>query len=473
MTFMYQRLGQLLTGSAFFIILLALPSHGYAQSLQDALAQAYEGNPVLQAQRAALRSVDETVFQANSGYLPSVNGTGSVDRTKTDVSVSSITLGDGTVLPGQDIGFPATNKDITARLDQPIFRGFRTKNSVKRAKADVLVGRANLLAVEQDVLLQTVTAYVNVLRDEAILKLNDNQISVLRRQLEASKDRFRVGEITRTDVAQSQARLADSVSRRAAAAAALTASREQYRRVVGDLPANLDQPPAPDVPIDLTVAIDTALQKAPAVQAARYSEAAAKSAVNEAKGNLLPTVNGFARISRSAGEGLVGADITADRTAVVKSVGAEVTVPFYQSGTEYSAIRQAKQLRSQRMLEIRAAERVVIEQVATAWEVYQASLAQIAANEESVNANNIALDGVRQEAAVGSRTTLDVLDAEQEALDSQVNLVGAKRDETVAAYSLLSAMGELTARGLDLAVALYDPEKNADKVDWKVFGFGD
>jgi outer membrane protein TolC len=227
------------------------------------------------------------------------------------------------------------------------------------------------------------------------------------------------------------------------------------------------------MPIDLAAATDVALQRAPAIQAARYNEAAAQSAIREAKGNLLPTVNGFARISRSAGEGLVGADITADRTAVVKSVGAEVTVPLFQSGTEYSAVRQAKQVRSQRLLEIRAAERVVIEQVATAWEVYQASLAQIAANEESVKANNIALDGVRQEAAVGSRTTLDVLDAEQEALDSQVNLVGANRDQTVAAYSLLSAMGQLTARNLDLAVTLYDPQKNSDKVDWKVFGFGD
>lgn len=473
MTFKPSKSARSLATSALCVVVMLMGANSHAQSLDEALAQAYEGNPVLQAQRAALRSVDETVFQANSGYLPSVNGSGSVDRTQTDVNVSSITLGDGTVLPGQNIGFPATNKDISARVDQPIFRGFRTKNSVKRAKADVLAGRANLMAVEQDVLLQTVTAYVNVLRDKAILKLNDNQISVLRRQLEASEDRFRVGEITRTDVAQSQARLADAISRRAAAAAALTASQEQYRRVVGDLPANLTQPVTPQMPIDLAAATDVALQRAPAIQAARYNEAAAQSAIREAKGNLLPTVNGFARISRSAGEGLVGADITADRTAVVKSVGAEVTVPLFQSGTEYSAVRQAKQVRSQRLLEIRAAERVVIEQVATAWEVYQASLAQIAANEESVKANNIALDGVRQEAAVGSRTTLDVLDAEQEALDSQVNLVGANRDQTVAAYSLLSAMGQLTARNLDLAVTLYDPQKNSDKVDWKVFGFGD
>lgn len=444
-----------------------------AQSLDEAMAQAYESNPVLQAQRAALRGTDEGVFQANSGYLPSVNGSGSFDRTNTGVNVESITLGDGTVLPGQEIDFTANNKDISAQVDQPIFRGFRTKNSVKRAKANVLAGRANLTSVEQDILLQTVTAYVNVLRDKAVLRLNDNQISVLRRQLEASEDRFRVGEITRTDVAQSQARLADSLSRRAAAAADLTASQEQYRRVVGDLPANLVEPGTPQLPIDLTAATDLGMEFAPSIQAARYSEAAAKSAVSEAKGSLLPTVNSFARISRSAGEGLVGADITANRTAVIKSVGAEVTVPFFQSGTEYSAVRQAKQLRSQRLLEIRAAERVVIETVATAWQVHQASLAQIAANEESVRANNIALEGVRQEAAVGSRTTLDVLDAEQEALDSQVNLVRAKRDETVAAYGLLASTGQLTAKSLDLAVSVYNPKVNADNVKWKFFGFGE
>lgn len=443
-----------------------------AQSLEEAMAQAYESNPVLQAQRAALRGTDEGVFQANSGYLPSVNGTGRIDRTNTGVNVESITLGDGTVLPGQDIDFTATNKDVSAQVDQPIFRGFRTKNSVKRARADVLAGRANLQSVEQDILLQTVTAYVNVLRDKAVLRLNDNQIAVLRRQLEASEDRFRVGEITRTDVAQSQARLADALSRRAAAAADLTASQEQYRRVVGDLPADLTEPATPQLPIDLAAATDLGLEYAPSIQAARYSEAAAKSAVNEAKGSLLPSVNSFARISRSTGERLVGADITAQSTAVIKSVGAEVTVPLFQSGTGYSAVRQAKQLRSQRLLEIRAAERVVIENVSTAWQVHQASLAQIAANEESVRANNIALEGVRQEAAVGSRTTLDVLDAEQEALDSQVNLVRAKRDETVAAFGLLSATGQLTAKNLDLGVTLYNPAVNADKVKWKVFGFG-
>lgn len=459
--------------AAWLVLCVTSAQNGHAQSLDEAMAQAYASNPVLQAQRAALRSVDETVFQANSNYLPSVTGTGSVDRSKTDVVVDTITLGDGTTAPGQEIGFTATNKDVSANVEQPIFRGFRTSNAVKGAKAGVQAGRANLTAVEQDVLLQTATAYVNVLRDTAILRLNDNQIAVLRRQLEASQDRFRVGEITRTDVAQSQARLADSISRRAAAAAALTASQEQYRRAVGDLPVDLVDPSLPALPTDLNDAMDLAMDSAPGVLAARYSEEAAQSAVSEAKGSLLPTVGAFARISRSSGQSLVGADITADSTAVIKSVGAEFTIPFYQSGAEYSAVRQAKQLRSQRMLEIRAAERQVTQDVSTAWQVYQASLAQISANEESVRANNIALEGVRQEADVGSRTTLDVLDAEQEALDSQVNLVSARRDQTVAAYELLSAMGQLTARELALDVALYDPKANSDKVDWKFFGFGE
>ncbi|MEM6682759.1 MAG: TolC family outer membrane protein [Pseudomonadota bacterium] len=444
-----------------------------AQTLEEALAQTYQSNPVLEAQRAALRQVDENVFQANSGYLPNLSGTGSIDRTQTDFTVESVTTPEGTTDGGDELSFPATNTALSASVNQPIFRGFRTKNSVKRAKADVLAGRANLATVEQDVLLQTVTTYVNVLRDQAVLKLNDNLIAVLRRQLEASQDRFRVGEITRTDVAQSQARLADAVSRRAAAAADLTASQEQYRRVVGDLPVNLVEPKTPDLPIDVTAATQTAFERAPIILAARYNEEAAQSSVKEAKGGLLPSVNGFARISRNTGVQVLGPAITADNTRVVSTVGAEVTVPFFQSGAEYSAVRQAKQLRSQRILEIRAAERQVVEQVTTAWEVYQASLAQIKANEESVNANNIALEGVRQEAAVGSRTTLDVLDAEQEALDAQVNLVRAKRDQTVAAYSLLASMGQLTARQLDLAVKIYDPEEHADKVDWKFFGFGD
>ena len=443
-----------------------------AQSLKEAMALAYEGNPTLQAQRAALRGTDEDVMQANSNYLPSVSGTGSIDRTDSDIDVETITLADGTAVPGQDIAFDATNKNIAARVDQPLFRGFRTFNAVKRAKASVLAGRANLLSVEQDVLFRTVSAYMNVLRDTAVLGLNDNQITVLQRQLEASRDRFRVGEITRTDVAQSEARLADAVSSRAEASAALTASQEQFRRVVGEMPATLVEPDLPELPASLDVAIDLGMERAPGVTAARYVEEAARASIKEAKGNLLPTLNGFATISRSSGAQLVGADITAQSTAVIKSVGAEVTVPFYQSGTEYSAVRQAKQLQSQRLLEIRAAERLVVEAVSTTWQVYQASIAQIAANQQSVKANEIALDGVRQEAAVGSRTTLDVLDAEQEFLNAQVSLIRAERDQMVAAYDLLAAVGGLTARAQTLPVTYYDPSKNLERVDWKLIGFG-
>ncbi|MEM7569746.1 MAG: TolC family protein, partial [Pseudomonadota bacterium] len=320
--------------------------------------------------------------------------------------------------------------------------------------------------------LQTVNAYMGVLRDEAVLKLNDNQIAVLRRQLEASEDRFRVGEITRTDVAQSQARLADAVSRRAAAAADLTASQELYRRVVGELPTSLKEPDVPVLPMSLDQAIETGIANAPAIIAARFVEESARKAVSEAKGGLLPTLNGFASVSRASGVQLLGVDVTADNTAVVKSVGAEVTIPLFQSGREYSAVRQAKQVQSQRLLEIRAAERLVVEQVSTAWQVYQASVAQIAANQESVKANEIALEGVRQEAAVGSRTTLDVLDAEQETLNAQVNLIQAESARMIAAYSLLASVGDLTAKQQELAVELYDPAINLDDVDWKLFGFG-
>lgn len=453
------------------VFAIASPTTG-AETLRDAMAMAYEGNPILEAQRAALRSVDETVMQANSNYLPRVNGTGSIDRTETDIAIGPIVQA-GTTIPGtQDIGFNATNKNVGARVDQPIFRGLRTKNAVRRAKASVLAQRAGLASVEQDTLLQTVAAFMGVLRDQAVLKLNDNQIAVLRRQLEASQDRFTVGEITRTDVAQSQARLADAISRRAAAAAELTTSQEQFRRVVGTLPAGLEEPDVPQLPMTLDEAITSGLERAPAIVGARFTEEAARKAVSEAKGGLMPTLNGFASISRSSGVQLLGPDITAQNTAVIKSVGAEVTVPLYQSGAQYSAVRQAKQVQSQRLLEIRAAERQVVEAVSTAWQVYQASVAQITANKESVTANEIALEGVRQEAAVGSRTTLDVLDAEQEALNAQVNLILAESARMIAAYSLLAAVGDLTAERQNLPVTLYDPQDNLDDVDWKLFGFG-
>lgn len=452
-------------------LMLAMPAAASADSLVDALAAAYENNPVLLAERAAVRAVDEEVARANSGYRPTVSGDASISRS----SIDSVTK--ASILPpdGVPSDFNSTDERYTAEVQQPIFRGLRTLNAVREAKASVMAARERLRAVEQTTLLDAVTAYADVVRDEAVLALNENQVEVLRRQLEASQDRFRVGEITRTDVAQSEARLALAVSNRIAAEAALTASREAYRRVIGKAPGTLQaMPELPPLPESLEAAQAIALENNPIVAGARFEEQAADHAVDNAKGALAPSVSGFARIQRSIGTNLVSTDITGTRTTTVKSIGAQVSVPLYQAGAEYAGVRQAKQLRSQRMLQIAVAERQVIESVRNAWEQLRTSRASIESDKSSVRANEIALDGVRQEAAVGSRTTLDVLDAEQELLDSRVNLARSERNEYVAANALLQAIGRAGARDLNLPVsAYYDPTEHYRDVKWKLFGFGD
>lgn len=452
------------------LAMIVAPLAAQAETLSEALAAAYENNPVLLAERAALRAVDENVARANSGYRPTVAGDASISRSTIDSTTRADILGPD----GVSANFDSTNKEYRAQIDQPLFRGLRTMNEVREAKAAVMAARERLRSVEQTVLLDAVTAYADVVRDEAVLALNDNQVEVLRRQLEASEDRFRVGEITRTDVAQSEARLAFAISNRIAAEAALTASREAYRRVIGAAPGSLQPlPELPPLPENLDAAQAAALDNNPILNGARFEESAAGHAVSSAKGTLAPQVSGFARIARTVGTNLVSTDVTGTRTTTVKSIGAQVSVPLYQAGAEHANVRQAKEIRSQRMLEIAVAERQVIESVRNAWEQLRTSRARIESDNASVRANEIALDGVRQEAAVGSRTTLDVLDAEQELLDSRVNLASSQRNEYVAAYSLLQAIGQAGARDLRLPVAnYYDPAVHYQDVKWKLFGFG-
>ncbi|WP_286828424.1 MULTISPECIES: TolC family outer membrane protein [Kordiimonas] len=429
-----------------------------AESLEEALAAAYESNPQLMAQRAALRATDEGVSQANSGFLPSLSGTYSYSETK------------GTqTLPNGSSDIDTETDSYQLSLSQNIFNGFRDRNAVRGAKNSVMAGRAQLQSVEQQVLLEAVTAYMNVLRDEAVVDLNKNNVQVLERQLQASQDRFRVGEVTRTDVAQSEARLEGAKSNLLTAEATLASSRAQYRRVVGHTPAGLETPTGqPTLPASLDEAIEVAMELSPGVIAARYSEKAAREDVKQASGALLPSVDAFARWDKNVRAGAAAANQLSGSDAT--TVGVQLSVPLYQGGSRYSTIRRAKQVRSQRVMEIRQAERVAQENVFVAWDQYRAAVGQIKSTEAQVRASEIALEGVRQEAYVGSRTTLDVLNAEQELLNARVALVRAQRDEAVTAYSLVSAVGKLTAKDLRLGVAAYNPERYYDKVDTKFIG---
>ena len=436
-----------------------------AETLEEALAAAYSSNPQLMAQRAALRATDELVSRSKSGFLPNLSASWSYQDAKTDVTV-----------PGDPTFANDTNSDgYSLTASQNLFRGFRDKNSVSEAKSNVRAGRANLQSVEQSVLLSAVTAYMNVVRDEATVQLRLNNIQVLERQLQASQDRFRVGEVTRTDVAQSEARLENAKANLLTAEATLAASRANYQRVVGMAPGTLKTPETrPDLPADLDEAIELAMEMSPGVKAAKYSEAAAKYAVRTAKGALLPTVGVQASYSRSNSGGFnSNTGIASDQTSKSTSIGVQVTVPLYSGGALHSDVRRAKQQHSQSRMDILQAERVAQEEVFVAWDNYRAAVGRISSNEASVRANEIALEGVKQEAYVGSRTTLEVLNAEQELLNARVSLVGAERDEIVAAYNLVSAVGKLTAKGLGLGIDLYDETEYYRKTgSSKLIGFG-
>lgn len=429
----------------------ALPT--VAQTLDEALIQTYQSNPTLSAARAQLRATNERVPQALSGWRPLVEAQGSGGKAQDD-----------DIRPDTDSeGRSPASADLT--VTQPLYRGGRTVAGTERAENEVLAQRARLATTEQDVLLSAVTAYADVWRDQSVLELNISNEQVLGRQLEATQDRFDVGELTRTDVAQSESRLTSATADRIGAQGNLSTSRATYENVTGSYPGRLVQPPLPGgLPESLTSIIAMAEAANPDVLATTYNELAAQRSVREVEGELLPSVElqgsvGYQheRTSRTS-EGS-----TAEILAVVR-------VPLYQQGAVSSRVREAKQVASQRRLQVREAIRRAREDAISAWERLQTAQAQIAAFQQSVRANEIALEGVRQENAVGARTVLDVLDAEQELLDAQVSLVGAQRDEIVATFEVLSAVGRMTAADLGLGTEIYDAEADYRAVRGSWFG---
>ena len=430
------------------------PAH--AQSLDDALAAAYANNPQLQARRAQLRAVDQGVPLAKSGWRPqvSVNGETGWQSTERDLGMGSATRTN-------------TNpSSLTVSISQPIFRGFRTGAQVDRAENNVMAERANLVSVEQQVLLDAAKAYLNVVRDTAVLDLNRNNEDVLTRQLEATQDRFRVGEITRTDVAQSEARLSGAYADTAEALASLESSEANFVRVTGVTPDALLAPErVANLPQSLDDAVALALDRNPQILAAEYAWRAAQDEIRNQRGRLLPEVT----VSGSFFKGWEQSNVE-DSEVETLAATLGVTVPIYQGGAVYAELRQAKHTAGQRRLELDEAETAVREQAQQAWEQMVATRARIESLEDQIEAAEIALEGVRREAQVGSRTVLDVLDAEQELLNARVNLVRAQRDELVAGFTLLSAVGGLTAGDLELPVQPYDPTENYEAVNDQWFG---
>jgi outer membrane protein len=427
-----------------------------AQSLRDALISAYNNNPTLLAQRASLRAVDEEVPQALSNWRPTISASSDFTR---NISRNNLRT-DGNK---RAVRSP---RGVQITVTQPLFQGFRTKAATSVAENAVRSARNRLLSVEQQTLLDAATSYMNVVQGQAILELNIGNQQVIRRQLEAAEDRFEVGEITRTDVSQAKARLSGATADRIQAEGALEISRVTYLSVIGAVPGKLVRPTRDfsDLPENKTAALNLAEKNHPAVRSAIYEELSARDKVKDIEGELLPTLalNGTVnyRNEQTADTGF----------STERSIGATLTVPLYQSGSVYSRIRQAKQTAGQQRRLVDQARRTIQKNAYQAWQTLQTAQARIESFNSQVEANKIALEGVQREAAVGSRTVLDILDAEQELLDSKVDLVGAQRDETVAIFSVKSTTGQLTAKQLNLKVDIYDPFKHYDEVRGKWFG---
>ena len=443
----------LLTGALVAALMTEAAS---ADTLREALNATYRTNPTLNAQREVLKSTDATVAIARAGGRPSVSGTVGINR---DLSHSGSLrrIGNGPYLSGG------------VDLSMPIFQGGAVRNAIGAAKTRVEAGRATLRAVEGDVFVEAVAAYMDVMRDRAIVELNNNNVRVLSTNLEANRDRFQIGDLTRTDVAQSEARLADGRSRLSLAQGRLTTSEENYRRVIGQNPGPLaPPPPLPPLPATADEAVRIALVDNPDnIASIRQAEAAGYD-VRVARAGRLPTLSGVA--SGDYVNTLKGDTGGAPREGTATSVGLSGRIPLYQGGLPAARIRHSQALEGQALELQIATERLVIANTRSAFATYQAALQAIASSDASVKANELALEGVRAENSVGTRNILDVLNAEQELLNSQVLLVTARRDAYVAGFQLLNAMGQAEAQDLGLEGGpLYDPLGNYRRVAGDVF----
>ena len=448
---MYRPISIKFLRSALVATLLASvsPLAASAETLEDALVQAYTTNPTLNARRASLRAVDENVPQAVAGWRPTVRLTGALGKRDVETEQSGRTTVDERRTPGS----------AAVTLTQPLYQGGRTLAGTQRAEAQIQAERARLMASEQTVFLSVATFYANVLRDQATVELRANNEQRLRRQLEATRDRFRVGEVTRTDVAQAESRLSRSTADRILAEGNLTVSRASYERFVGKPPEALLEPTLPiTLPKDARDAASAAANNNPNIVAAQFEEAAQRLRIKETQGELLPDVNLVVDYTRTN-------DASArDQKTWAYGAQAQVSMPLYEAGSVTSRVRQARETATQRRIEIEDSRRQAISDATSSFESLETAKAGLASLEQEIRAATIALEGVQQEANVGSRTVLDVLDSEQELLDAQVRQVIAKRDAMVATYQVLSAIGRLTAKDLGLQVQLYDYDANYQRV---------
>ena len=441
---------RLATLPAAAVLALALPAVAAADTLLEAMAKAYVANPQLEAERARLRATDEGVPQALSGWRPTVTARGSAGYGRFNSKRRS-PPGDST----------ESRNPASARIEatQPLYDGDRRTARLRAAKHRVSAQRARLLSVEQTVFLSTGLTFMDVVRDQAVVELTVNNVNVLRRRLQAARDQFEVGEVTRTDVAQAEARLARAIAERVSAEGRLETSRASYQRVVGELPDRLvSPPPLAGLPQTKEEAVEAASRDNPEVAAASFDERAALEDAEAIRSELLPRVNLVGTVSHAAdssGRGTRNNDV---------SVSATVSVPLYEAGNVTSRRRAAIETASRLRAVTEDRRRIAVEQAVRAWESLASARARLESLITEVRASEIALDGLQQEAEVGTRTLLDVLDAEQDLLDARVNVVRTQQAEAVASYQLAAAAGRLTAEFQNVQVPLYDYQANYDRV---------
>jgi outer membrane protein len=461
-----------------FIVVALYARPALAETLVEALSNAYLINPVLNAERAKLRATDEQVAIAKSGLRPTISASGdtSFKNSDSDVAGGSRAGQAGGSQTGQANFFNSAGgissdgithpRGYSVDLTQPIFEGFQNINAIRQAKASVQAERESLRTVEQTTLLNGVTSYVNVVRDQAIVRLRENNVNVLTETLKQTKDRFNVGELTRTDVAQAEARREGGIADLNLAQSNLKSSRAAYEQVIGHPPSNLVNPPS--ILRLLPTALDEAMSlgdgENPLILAAVYQEEASLYAVNQIIGELLPQVTLEANYQQRFDLSKV---VTEQETTTVMG---RVTVPLYQGGGVAARIRQAKETNNQLKKEVEDARLRVHADVVSNWGILKSTGAEIESARAAVAANKIALVGVREEYKVGQRTTLDVLNAQLEVVTSEIGLVTALRDRVVAEYSLYSAIGRLDAQSLGLSVPYYDPIEHYDIVKNKLLG---
>jgi len=429
--------------------------------MSGALSRVYETNPDINQQRAAVRAADENVPAAKSGFLPKASASVSVGH---QVSQVSNLFGVGAAGSAKYVANPRTE---SVTLSETLFDGFKTPNEISKAESGVLVAREQLRETELTTLLNAATAYMDVLRDSAVLNLTINNVKVLELQLKQTRDRFEVGEVTRTDVAQAESALESGKADVAVARSTLETSVAKYRQQIGENPRHLRpaQPIERLLPRTLGLAIETGLSDHPTIIGALHEVDVAQSAVSVAESALLPTasvsgqfenmndVNGFPNY-KSWSAAVVG----------------QINIPIYQGGQEYAAVRQAKEQLGQARLAVDSARLKVRQGVSESWGQLRAARASIVAYRAAVKAAKVALEGVREEAKVGQRTTLDVLNAQQALLKARVQLVQAQRDRVVYSYSVMAAIGELSAHGLGLDVAAYNPSVHYNQEKNRFFG---